>query len=212
VDVTVTRPTNATNMQVGKQKVRTTPGHSTHARSRAKHRKYDAIATCNQYQFIPFTMETYGGLGDEALELLDILSKHTKDEYSERQFLSHAFRRLSVTLQKSNANVQSRGMQIMQMGDYTQLLAVRHRPSLRFVLGSGRRSQSHTMSSHRPKVKRRLFIGSHIQFGDVGYDNDAEGDVEVDVTFDYAANLCHVDALELDDGHCNDDHNISLAA
>jgi len=59
------------------------------------------------------------------LELLYILSKHSKDEYSERQFLSHTFRRLSVTLQKSNANVQSCGVQIMQMGDYNQLLCNR---------------------------------------------------------------------------------------
>jgi len=125
VDVTITRPTNSTNMQIGK--VRTTPAHSTKARTRAKHRKYDDIAACNQYQLLAFPMETYGGLGDEALELLHILSKHSKDEYSERQFLSHAFRRLSVTLQRANANIQSRGMYIMQMWDYSGLLAVPHR-------------------------------------------------------------------------------------
>jgi len=60
-----------------------------------------------------------------ALELLYILSQHSKDEYSEKQFLAHAFRRLSVTLQTANANIQSRGMHIMQMGDYAGLLGAR---------------------------------------------------------------------------------------
>jgi len=49
----------------------------------------------------------------------------SKDEYSEKRFLAHAFRRLSVTLQTANANIQSRGMHIMQMGDYAGLLGVR---------------------------------------------------------------------------------------
>jgi len=110
-------------MQVGK--VRTTPAHSTQARTRAKHRKYDAIAACNQCRLLAFPMETYGGLGDEALELLYILPQHSRDEYSEKQFLAHAFRRLSVTLQTINANIQSRGMHIMQMGDYAGLLGAR---------------------------------------------------------------------------------------
>jgi hypothetical protein len=211
VDVTVTRPTCSSNMHGGGNKVRTTPAHSTHARTRIKHRKYDAIAACNQYQLLAFTMETYGGLGEEALELLHILSKHCKDEYNEQQFLTHAFRRLSVTLQTANANIQSRGVQIMQMDDYAGLLAIdtpsrsghRHRRS----------SSSHhsaaprrilSVQSRRPTVRRRLFvapIGQEATGADSEHDNTtvtaalgyAVNDDAGVLSFDYSASLCHAD-------------------
>jgi hypothetical protein len=59
---------------------------------------------------IPFALETYGGLGAEAVRLLKRLAKASK-EYSPKQFMTHAYNRLSVTLQSSNANVQLECMQ-----------------------------------------------------------------------------------------------------
>jgi hypothetical protein len=211
VDVTVTRPTCSSNLHGGGNKVRTTPAHSTHTRTRMKHRKYDGIAACNRYQLLAFTMETYGGLGEEALELLHILSKHCKDEYSERQFLSHAFRRLSVTLQTANANIQSRGVQIMQMDDYAGLLAVS--PSSHSGHRQRRSASSHhsapsrrilSVQLRRPAVRRRLFIsamGQEASCADgehddttataaLGYANSDDAGV---LNFDYAASLCHAD-------------------
>jgi len=55
-------------------------------------------------------LETYGGIGHEADQLLRLLSVHSK-ELSAPAFLLHARKRLSVTLQSSNANVAQLGME-----------------------------------------------------------------------------------------------------
>jgi len=159
-------------------------------------------------------------LGDEALELLHILSKHSKDEYSERQFLSHAFRRLSVTLQRANANIQSRGMHIMQMGDSTGLLAIRQPSPFRLSLGAGSIRRPHSTPRHYtpaslslPAVstpptrnlrhvgaRRRLFVdvaasSTSAPRGSVHDDGHRDNDdaVAFDITFDHAASMCHAD-------------------
>jgi len=135
------------------------------------------------------------------LELLHILAKHSKDEYSERQLLSHAFRRLSVTLQAANANIQSRGMQIMQMGDYAALLAARsplrgHRSTPHYSTPARRIIMSSRLRRGSAAVRRRLFIDAtgtdtmHDSHGGVNCADQADGDA--DVSFDRAASLCHV--------------------
>jgi len=238
VDVTVTRPTCSSNMQVGK--ARTTPAHSARARTRAKHRKYDAIAACNQYQLLAFPMETYGGLGDEALELLHIMAQQSKDGYSKRQFLTHAFRRLSVTLQRANANIQSRGMHIMQMGDYAGLLAVRspfrctgiptHRyssPSIVQPIHGMTSTASAKMRNMRVAAstvgchaRRRLFVGTHTvrsHLADLHAGFTGDEDIEFGVTFDHIGTLCHADIADTgqgtndhgNDGNCGGDGGCS---
>ena len=59
---------------------------------------------------IPFVVESYGGLGSEALTLLHTMAAHCK-EYSPREFLLHAHHRISVALQSSNADIAQLAMQ-----------------------------------------------------------------------------------------------------
>jgi len=55
-------------------------------------------------------VESYGGIGPEASSLLKQLSRYSR-EYTPRAFLLHARKRLSVSLQASNANIALLGMQ-----------------------------------------------------------------------------------------------------
>ena len=72
IDVTVTRPTSVTNMRT--QKSSLVPLNSTIGRSKAKHAKYDELARVNNYDLVPFVMESYGGFGIKATRLLTRLS------------------------------------------------------------------------------------------------------------------------------------------
>ena len=109
IDVTVCRPTNASAL-ASRKGVLTQPLFSTRAAASGKHSKYDEIAKVNGYKMIPFCIETYGGIGKEGTQLLQTLAAHSK-EYSPAAFLLHARKRLSVTLQSSNANIAQLAMQ-----------------------------------------------------------------------------------------------------
>lgn len=146
------------------------------------------------------------------------MSQHSKDEYSEKQFLAHAFRRLSVTLQKANANIQSRGMHIMQMGDYAGLLGARspfgaHAHSTRYSSPSTIRYRHPNVTSPLSKMRsmrvataaggvgprRRLFVDFSHPAG-VAL-NAGANDGDDHVTFDHIATLCHTDIMTLGEGH-----------
>lgn len=112
VDVLVTRPTKASilhNRSLAHSSS-VTPLVSTRGPASQKHYKYDAIAEANGYRMVPFVMETYGGVGREGTTLLHVLASHCK-RYSKEAFLSHARKRLSVTLQSANANLSQLAMQ-----------------------------------------------------------------------------------------------------
>lgn len=108
VDVTVCRPTNSTNLTL--KSSLTKPLHSTRAPASGKHSKYDEIAKINGYKMIPFAIESYGGIGREGSDFLRTLAAHSR-EYTPAAFLLHARKRLSVTLQSSNANIAQLAMQ-----------------------------------------------------------------------------------------------------
>jgi hypothetical protein len=108
IDVAITRPTNITNLS--KDSTLTTPLISTHRRATQKICKYKEIAAVNNYELIPFVMETYGGIGKAAASLLKRMSQHSR-EYSPKEFLEHAHARLSICLQSSNANLVLLSMQ-----------------------------------------------------------------------------------------------------
>jgi hypothetical protein len=110
IDVCVTRPTNASNLQ--KSAIICQPLFSTRSRSSNKHGKYDAIAAENGYEMFPFILETYGGIGQEAHQLLHILASHAT-EGEEKQFLQHAYRCISVSLQSSNSDLAQAGMHML---------------------------------------------------------------------------------------------------
>ena len=113
IDVVITRPTNATHLRKS-PRVQDTPLASTHSTTQYKHAKYDEIAAVNDYKFFAFTMETYGGISDEAMKLLNLLSSHSH-EYPPVEFLQHALCRLSCTLQSSNATIPLLSMQTLHL-------------------------------------------------------------------------------------------------
>jgi hypothetical protein len=112
VDVSITRPTNESNVRKSGKNggASVTPLFATRTRSSGKHLKYDKIAEKNGYRMVPFVMETYGGMGPEAQTLLHNIAAHST-EYSPEDFLAHARKRLSVTLQSSNADIAQLAMQ-----------------------------------------------------------------------------------------------------
>jgi hypothetical protein len=114
IDVAITRPTSDSMVKQagvkGKGTITHTPLISTRDVAARKHAKYDEIARVNEYRMVPFAMETYGGIAPEAEALLRTMAAHST-EYSPSDFLLHAHKRLSVTLQSSNADVAQHAMQ-----------------------------------------------------------------------------------------------------
>jgi hypothetical protein len=108
IDVSCTRPTNASSLS-SQPAVTHTPLISTVVRAQQKMRKYTPIAQANGYTLLPFVVETYGGMGKEALRVLQYLAAHAPD--SPQVFLRHAHSSLSVVLQRGNALVALIGQQ-----------------------------------------------------------------------------------------------------
>ena len=114
IDVTVARPTNESNLRSRPRHVSSIALASTRPAAQNKRSKYADITAVNGYTFVPFVMETYGGIGHEASQLLRLLSVHSK-ELSAPAFLTHAHKRLSVTLQSSNANIAQLAMESLHL-------------------------------------------------------------------------------------------------
>lgn len=110
IDVTVTRPTNASNSALAG--ITSVPLLSTQARASAKHSKYAAISRENDYEFVAFVLESYGGLNDEAHDLLATLASHAVEE-DQSSFLQFAHQCISVSLQRSNAFIAQVGTQML---------------------------------------------------------------------------------------------------
>lgn len=106
VDVTVARPTRAStlNSQSELNRALAEPLLTLRRASSVKKNRYAAIVAANNYQFFTFGMETYGGIGSEAMNLLKLLARHSEAMPS-ASFMSWACRRLSVCLQTCNANL-----------------------------------------------------------------------------------------------------------
>lgn len=109
IDFSLTRPTNSSTL-THQPRVRTVPLHSTLTRAATKKRKYAAIAAVNQYEMLPFVMETYGGFGSDAKRVLRYLAA-SSTAMSAKEFMDHAQKSLSVALQRGNAHVSLLGQQ-----------------------------------------------------------------------------------------------------
>jgi hypothetical protein len=113
IDVAVTRPTNSSNLAYN-PKVTTDTLHSTHRVASRKHAKYDAIAKLNEYDMLPFVLESYGGLGPEAIRVINFLAASSSD-LDEKEFRKHALRRIAICLQRGNAHIGLLGQQQMHI-------------------------------------------------------------------------------------------------
>jgi hypothetical protein len=116
VDVTVRRATATTNMQ---DAASSRPGHTVAIAEKKKRRKYEELCKARHMTFVPFAVESYGGIGPAARKLLTQLAEES-GEVTAQAFLTDAFVRLSVTLQRGNALVLQQGMQQLRI-DQLQL-------------------------------------------------------------------------------------------
>ena len=71
----------------------------------SKHNKHDATCERNGYLFVPFAMESYGGFAPETMELIEKVSSRVAAELIKKRtsVSAYLFKKLSITLQKSNA-------------------------------------------------------------------------------------------------------------
>lgn len=111
LDITVTTPhTSVENTGASDGQ-----GHSARSREQQKDKKYRLSARNNGYLFEPLAFETFGLIGKQAWGVLEQTAKIAGSEVSLRQgvpfptfvhsFLHHAAQRLSVCLQKFNAQM-----------------------------------------------------------------------------------------------------------
>lgn len=111
VDVTVRRPTGATEMRL---RDTTIPLATATAAEKAKHVKYDAACERENLRMVPFALESYGAKGKQARKLLLKLAD-ASEELSAAAFLRHASAVLSVALQCGNADIAARGTQALRV-------------------------------------------------------------------------------------------------
>jgi len=71
-----------------------------------KHFKYDSLCEQYKWKMIPFVMESYGGIGPEAMSYIDSLCHDADDKHAAKNYLLNC---LSVALQVGNANVAQMG-------------------------------------------------------------------------------------------------------
>ena len=108
IDVTVARSTSLTELRHGTD---TSGPHMLVAARDAEGRKlrtYSAACARAGWAMVPFALESYGGKGQHAAELLQRMATHSL-ERSLEAFLVHAERVLSVALQSGNASVAGQG-------------------------------------------------------------------------------------------------------
>ncbi len=120
VDVQICRPTAPFCMRQYPVAIQSIPLQSTLKKEKQKQLKYGEISRKNNYDFIPFVLESLGGLGECAQRLIKTLAKQVTG-MSETQFIKHARRRISVALQIGNANSLLESLQKIYMLQYNQI-------------------------------------------------------------------------------------------
>ena len=82
-----------------------TPGHALKIRAGAKRSKYGEMAA-EAREFLPFCIESYGGLGEEALKLLDLVALEGLSLGASARVTKSQFRSwLTVDWQRHNASI-----------------------------------------------------------------------------------------------------------
>jgi hypothetical protein len=98
IDVAVTHPTRASNLP--STLIRKYPLHSLTRVERTKTATYRDICRENDYQFVPFaiSMESYGGMGSQAVQFLRTLAGHDQagGATETRDFTQDALRRIDI--------------------------------------------------------------------------------------------------------------------
>ena len=105
VDVTIRHPTCPT-YYAGKNGSANEQLRSTVIAEQQKTTKYSAMAEAQGAIFIPFAVETYGGLGKSAKKLLQIISKAAQDQmlmYPYQRIVQNLRGQIAISIQRGNA-------------------------------------------------------------------------------------------------------------
>ena len=106
VELSGCEPTCATYLRESSRMPRAT----LHAREDAKVEKYREKLAARHVAYWPFVWETYGALGDPAVDFVRLLSPFASSDPREQWcFNRRSIRRLSVVLQRSNARMLHAG-------------------------------------------------------------------------------------------------------
>jgi len=143
VDVTVPRATAPTNLSRSAAGQR--PGGCVATAEQHKRDKYEEPCKQRGMTFVPFAVESYGGLGPAARKLLTTLAG-LSGERTARAFLLDAMARVSVTLQRGNALVLQRGMQQLRMDQLGRLGGDHPLDPTHLQQTAGRRRQARTLA------------------------------------------------------------------
>jgi hypothetical protein len=107
LDIAITNPTAPTNVSNGQ----TLLGQAS-AYEKIKTRKYDELARAQHSDFIPFVIETYGGIGGKAQQFLSELSVFAHDHlttYSHFDVVSGLRYAMACSVQRGNALIALAG-------------------------------------------------------------------------------------------------------
>ena len=120
LDVAIPHPTSPSYINKAKNQPALTIAK---AREKEKHHKYDNIAKQQEATFIPFVMESYGGIGVEAMQFIKILAGFiaTNLHISNISAQQLICRRLSVALQIGNARIMTAWTQKSRQADHFQV-------------------------------------------------------------------------------------------
>ena len=144
VDVTAPRATAPTNLSSSAAGQR--PGGCVATAEQHKRDKYEEPCKQRGMTFVPFAVESYGGMGPAARKLLTTLAG-LSGERTARAFLLDAMARVSVTLQRGNALVLQRGMQQLRMDQLGRLGGDDHPfDPTHLQQTAGRRRQARTLA------------------------------------------------------------------
>ena len=105
VDVTIRHPGCKTNIQHGADTEQLAAAHQGEKEKKAK---YAAMAKAQQASFIPFAVETYGGLGKSATKLINLIASAAEDGLqmlSESEVRKELRESVAIAVQKGNANI-----------------------------------------------------------------------------------------------------------
>src|ERR1700753_1526479 len=105
VDVTIRDPACKTNIQHGSATQQLAAAHRGEAEKKAK---YAAMAKTQQAEFIPFAVETYGGMGKSARKLIKRIASVAQDRLqatSEKEVRQQLEESVAIAVQRGNANI-----------------------------------------------------------------------------------------------------------
>ena len=105
VDVTIRHPPCKTNIGHGAARQQLAAAHQGETEKKAK---YAAMAKAQQACFIPFSVETYGGLGKSARKLIKVIASSAQEQLymmDEEEVRKELKGSVAVAIQKGNARI-----------------------------------------------------------------------------------------------------------